>query len=137
MSKRPSISRFNPELTREHLVYRYLVNIDGHEIEMETRCKKKARIRYQEQQLEVWQNTAFKREVDPARLPEKYYNIFIWLRENVVDSYTPIARNLKELSEKIGTNLGVTQKGTKFLAEEGYIKIYSQRGHNTNTYIKL
>ena len=131
------ISRFDRSLTRDDLIYKYLVNIDGHEIEMETKCKKKARIRYQQQQLEVWQATAFKRTADSARLPDKYYPIFIWLKNNVVDSYTPIAKNLKELSEKIGTNLGVTQKATKFLAEEDYIRIYKQRGYQYNTYIKL
>ena len=137
MSRCKSISRFDSSLTRKHLKYKYLVIIDGHEIEMRTRCKKKARRRYQEQQFEVWQNTTFKRTVDPARLPDKYYTIYIWLKENVVDCYTPVGRNLKELSEKIGTNLGLTQKGTKFLAEMGYISIYATKGLDINTYVKI
>ena len=132
-----SISRFNPALTTKDLKYKYLVIVDGHEIEMRTRCKKKARRRYQEQQLEVWQNTTFKSKVDPAILPDKYYKIYIWLKENVVDCYTPVSRNLKELSQKIGTNLGLTQKGTKFLAEMGYISIYATKGLEINTYIKI
>ena len=137
------ISRFDSSLTEESIIYGRLINIwAGNkiigEIEMQTSCIATAKERYIEQALEVWQNTAFEALPPAMHLmskPEK--EVYKYLKDNVVDCYSPVSLDIRDLACRSGINRNSVQRALKEIAEQGTILFHQKRGKKKGLYVKM